>query len=440
MLSHDSIGKVVAVSVFVLVISSTIMLQNPLDPIFSGLWGKLQVTEIFFIISLIAFIYFRVFRFKKILTKYFLMIVGFLITTFIVSNWYTILNLYLFCLFGIIVFADIEKRGVDKICSLIFSFNVVLCILTLMSCVYSFILEHDTQFSEVRTGFPYIGQVVRAIGPFEPTAKLLSYYLLLMLPINVSILEKSKSKYFKVSVTSLFIIISVLTLGRSGALTAIAYFAYLLACVTRDHGKNLQITIKSVYIMMVIIFVLFLTVLTVIHVDIDQKFCVPSDPNGSQYYGTYKNTVNLCINIEIYKNTYYILKEIAWESYLNHNVLWGGGRSSFFDTYIQVRENSLLSDNYEYLDFYLPQSTPLLLMAEHGSIGAILWISWWFTCIHSVRKSFLRTSNFVYLIFVMCNVITIIDLDVNNFRFVYLILGIYVLTSTNDKRIDNDYR
>lgn len=436
MISKD---KLITYSVFVVVASSVIMLQNPLDPYWAGLFGKLQLTEIIFILCVITLLFsgaYKVTNYNIITLAVCSVLIFFMGIT---SGFNVIIQFYLICLFLLIAMTDFHRIKAHLLIRMITKFNIVVCVVTLIACLITAIFKIDTPFSELRTGFPYLDDVVRANGPFEPTAKLLSFYLLLVLPLHYYALEQplmGLNRYFKALVYIIFIVTSLMTLGRSGAFTAIAYSA----CLMVPHAeKNLGSLILPKILFGIFIFFLtiFVVIMTTIHVEMSFAYCSPVEEISSQYYGSYINTTNVCVTAEIYKNTYFILKQVAWDAFLSTNFWLGGGIGYYYEFFQSVRSQNLLSDNFTDLDFYLPQSTPLLLLVERGFVGAVVWLSGWFYTLGVVRVLFGKNYTFHFLIFILCCVSTIVDLDINNFRFTYLLSGLYLVLSHQKISLEN---
>ena len=104
------------------------------------------------------------------------------------------------------------------------------------------------------------------------------------------------------------------------------------------------------------------------------------------------------------------------------NLIFGNGLGSFYEYYINFGQNGKLSDNLKHLDFYYPQSQYLLLLSEHGLFGFAIWFGIILYCFFKIASNYKIFKSNIGIIYILCFFSTLIDLDVQNFRF-YLLIG-----------------
>ena len=416
--------------ILVLLITVTIMFQNPLEPMFEGILGKFQIFDIIFPIS-ILFIFKNIY--KNLFNRFNLSIL-FLVILFITSSVITskfnikhIIFLYLFSILLLVSSIRLSEIEIKKILDLFFNFILIMLLFCLFCFIYSLISGQSTIFTQVREGFPYLNHVVRIIGPFKPTAKFLSFYLLCLWPVLVIWHTKfnSNKKYF-ILISCLCMIVSLLTFGRSGLFSAFIYFTTIIYFFNKNEKIYKLILI---YISFLLTFLIILTNST-IHLGINFSECTPEaiSKNSTQYFGWIYNNNSKCFSFDIslYENTYIILKKIALNMWYTQPI-FGNGMGSFYHEYLRLSENNLLSTNLKPLDFFYPQSQYFLLLSENGLFGFCIWFSILFFCFHKILNFSKMLKSNLGIIYILCFFSTLIDLDIQNFRFFYFLVGFILL-------------
>ena len=348
------------------------MLQNPLVPYFSGILGKIQIFDIIFPIIITIFlknIYLN--SINKFNTIIFILISIFIFISIITFR-LSIKHFIFFYLFLILLMTSNIKLStfeLKKILNSLILFIFIILICSLLFFTYSYFSSEDTIFTQVRTGFPYIDNVVRITGPFKPTAKFLSFYLLCIWPFIIIWFYYFNNKTnHLIILSSLCIVVSLFTLGRSGLFTAFLYFSTIIF-FTKKNEKFYKLFF--LYFTFVIIF-LIVFINTILHVDLNISQCASKviDKETSQYFGWiyFDNSKCNILKVNIFDNTYFILKKIAFNMWLS-NPFTGNGLGSFYEHYLTLSEKNELSQNLKLTHFYYPQSQYLLLLAENGILG-----------------------------------------------------------------------
>ena len=428
--------------ILTLLILVTLMFQNPLSPYFNGVLGKIQIFDVVYPFVIIFFVKFI---FKNILDRfnYFLIISIFIfLLSSIITSYFSFKHLIFIYLFSILLtmsYIRLNKQQIKKVLDYFIAFIFIILVLCLILFIYSHLTGNSTFFTQVREGFPYLNYVVRINGPFKPTAKLLSFYLLCIWPFLIIwyVYFTPKKLYF-IYISLLCLIISVLTFGRSGLFTAFLYFSTIVFFLNKNEKMYKCIFLYTIFL------ILFLIVLvnSLIHLDFNLSNCIskPILKDTSQYYGWLYNNNSKCHLIEIifFDNTYSILKKVSMHMW-TLNPIFGHGPGSFYEYYLDFGQNDKLSTNLKYLNFYYPQSQYFLLLSEHGLFGFVIWFGIILCCFFKIASNYKIFKSNIGIIYVLCFFSTLIDLDIQNFRFFYLLIG-FGLMITNSEILNKDIK
>ena len=105
--------------------------------------------------------------------------------------------------------------------------------------VAAYVTGESSNFAHVRNDFPYLGRVVRLIGPMQPTAKMFGAYLLFLLLLLVLGKELFSKRVWWLTL-ALLVACSLLTLGRVGLCAAVAAMLSIVA-MTKLKGQILAL-------------------------------------------------------------------------------------------------------------------------------------------------------------------------------------------------------
>ena len=111
----------------------------------------------------------------------------------------------------------------------------------------------------------------------------------------------------------------------------------------------------------------------------------------------------------------------------------------FYEYYLDFGQNDKLSTNLKYLNFYYPQSQYFLLLSEHGLFGFVIWFGIILCCFFKIASNYKIFKSNIGIIYVLCFFSTLIDLDIQNFRFFYLLIG-FGLMITNSEILNKDIK
>ena len=410
----------------------TLMIQNPLDPYFEGLFGKVQLFDFVFPIVILFFVknilknFINKFNLTIVILSVCFIIFSILTSTFVYKH---LIYFYLFLILIMISSIRLSNTEIRHILEFFFWFILIMLFICLLAFIYSQVTGEDTYLTQVRRGFPYFDHVVRIIGPFKPTAKHLPFYLMCSWPLIVIwYYYINKNFNYLVLISILCIVVSLLTLGRVGFFTAFLYFSTILYFHRIDEKFYKCILLYTSFV----VFFLIVFVNSTLHFELNFLECLTKEvtQGNSSYYGwVYKNE-NTChlIKFFVYDNHYLILKKIAINAWLE-NPIFGKGVGAYIDYYIQTGEKGYLSLNLKDRHFIYPQSQYFLLLAENGIIGFSIWFTIMILCFRKIANRIVIFKSNIGVIFLLSFFSTLIDLDVQNFRYLYLMIGTLLLMS-----------
>jgi len=182
---------------------------------------------------------------------------------------------------------------------------------------------------------------------------------------------------------------------------------------------------------------LLIQLITILHFDLTSfnfSCDVPYDVSPqSQYFGWYQQK-NMC-HIEGASNitfsSYFLMKAVAVGAWLESPV-FGIGSSQFVVAWSEAVGN-LIPDYYVDFQFPTVQSTYLTFLAEYGLVGFVGWggfIGIVFTQIKRELRSAEPELRVVFNCWLICFLFVMIDLDVQNFRFLYSLLPLALALSS----------
>ena len=108
----------------------------------------------------------------------------------------------------------------------------------------------------------------------------------------------------------------------------------------------------------------------------------------------------------------------------------------FYEHYLTLSEKNELSQNLKLTHFYYPQSQYLLLLAENGILGFIIWFLIIILCFHKIMLKFNIFKSHIGVLFLLCFSSSLIDLDIQNFRFFYLLIGFGLMFTHKNFALD----
>lgn len=426
----------------VFIILQPLMLQNPLDPYFQGFLSKLQIADVFFPLLFIVVAVHLAKELKvgrQLDRTWVFLLFPFL---FIVFNFFSGLasdygmNLsaqlkyvYLISIFFVFLYAQERIFSHKKLLLIYLCLYTTLAyiFISILFYIYAFITGESNIFAHVRSDFPYFNHIVRLIGPMTPTSKTFGAYLLFV-SLLFFLNKKNVSKRLWLLGLSAIFICSLLTLGRVGAVTMI----FILIGATFAYCKSQWL--KTLAILIGIILFILIQVATIWHFDrariavnCEQEYSITEK---SQYYGWY-NSPEMCsaeITANITYSSYYLMKLVAIDAWKLNPIL-GVGIGHYGEVWLGAAGKTLPDYFYDYV-FTLAQSTYFTLLAEVGLLGFFAWFGFMAFAIYYIYKNHRNNQNAVNLIVLwsVCLAYAMIDLDFQNFRFLYYMIPILAMS------------
>ena len=227
----------------------------------------------------------------------------------------------LFYFIIILCISDIGRKYL--LISSLFSFICVI-ISCLVAIILFFIFEIRINYLiQENPVFPYLGEIVRLTGPFKPTAKLLSTYLTLMIPITLVLALNSKNKKIKIllftcSILGILIYPFTLSRGISGFTFAIST---LFLALYLKNKLNIFFFIVSFSMWLITFFTIwFVSTFHILNIKLNLNYDYNSNHSHTVYYYYHpvEGKSNLSLNLDYAYDHYFWLKKSAWEIFKNN--------------------------------------------------------------------------------------------------------------------------
>jgi hypothetical protein len=433
-LSNKNLGIALAIGYVLL---QPFMLQNPLKPLLSNGLGSLQVVDSLApLISLwlIWWVYVKVTTgqlyavlFKSVHLPLLLicLVISFLIggigTDFIFRFYDAAKFGYLVMLMAFFTLAVRSHSAVVLVFRVFIFVSIFIISVSLIFYLFALVYGYSSSIAQIREGFPYLGRVVRLNGPMQPTSKILGMYLLMLSLLIMLGKSLIKQNIWRITVV-LSVLASMLTLGRVGAVAAISM---VLGVICYSPNRSTWIAALTVPLILI---GLIIQALTVWHVDFGSAFANCQAKylieHQTQYFGWYGKPT-MCswyLDGSVTYSSYFLMKLVAFKAWLSQPI-FGIGIYQYAQAWNSVAGIDI-PKYFEAYAFNMAQSTYLTLLAEVGLFGTIAWLSvvgfylWRIWCAISRNVTF----RYMFLLWCACFFYVLIDLDVQNFRFLYTLL------------------
>ena len=446
MKSRPSIEKVGLAIAVCYVVLQPLMLQNPLKPVLAYGLGSLQPVDVLlpFMVGWIVWfagasvrsgeLQIRLREYGMVLAFATVLLVATLLSG--IAGPYNVGLLdfakfaYLLC---VLVFFLFVLRS-DSTSLMLFRVLVYVSILymAISLCFYvaAFFFDYSSNFAQIREGFPYLGRVVRLNGPMQPTSKIFGAYLLffaLPLMLGGRLIDR-RVWWFAAGFA---VVCALLTLGRVGAVAAVA-IVLGAAAVSKK-----RLMWMSLLAFPVIAAALAIQVLTIWHFDLSHLTSTCDAPYAiepqTQYFGWYLEPTMCQVSgqVGVTYSSYFLMKAVALEAWLSHPV-FGIGVNQYVGAW-RAAVGTQVPEYFVAYPFTMAQSTYLTLLAELGTfgfiawtglIGFLVWVIW-------RRRSESAAVGWLLVVWIACFLYAMLDLDVQNFRFVYVMLPLSAALAFN---------
>jgi len=432
-LKREQFGRYVAIAFLVI---QPLMLQNPIDPIFPGAMGKIQLSELLFPLMAVWVVlavwegpnvrhYLRAFWFLPVVFFVLAILLAGMGTADKVSLAPTIKYLYLI---GLLIFFSIYCGCSDdrhQLVKWLLYSSLIYLVVSLAFFVFAFVTGEANGFAHVRDDFPYIGRIVRLIGPMTPTAKTYATYML-FLSFFVFLARAYISNRMAMLLLVLLLISSLLTLSRVGVAGACAA---LVAMILLRTQSTRYIKILAIPAILLAVAIELVTIFHVEGVAVNLDCDVPYEVERQTQYMGWFESPTMCQTegrLNITFSSYFLMKLVAFDAWKSAPIL-GVGLDNFGSYWAEATLGKLPEYFREYI-FTKAQSTFLTLLAEGGLVGLVAWLLLMGAFLTKVWTSTGRASEnrVMFVVWVSCLVFSAIDLDVHNFRFLYCFLPLFV--------------
>lgn len=435
-MTRFTLGKVGIVLAAGYVLLQPLMLQNPLKPVLSHGLGAMQVADVLFpfMAAWMAWWLWNRVRSGELRAwlyeqRVVIIAVGALLAAFLVSGasaGYSprLLDFAKYAyLIGLLVFfvLALGLNPVMPVFRVLVYASIVYMVVSLGFYLAAYVFGYSSNFAQIREGFPYLGRVVRLNGPMLPTSKTFGMYLLvlsLLLMLGRDLIDR---RVWRLAVV-LSIVCALLTLGRVGVVAAAAA---ILGIASLSVNRQRWLALLAVP---TLIAAVAIQLLTVWHIDIAHAAWTCSADYAvekqTQYFGWYREPTmcRLSLDSGITYSSYFLMKLVAWNTWLSHPVLGIGTYQ-----YVEVWRSAAGTDIQGYFKDYpftMAQSTYLTLLAEVGLAGFLAWFGLIAVFLQRIWSALRRNAStrWIFLTWLACFAYAMIDLDVQNFRFLYTLL------------------
>ena len=290
--------------------------------------------------------------------------------------------------------------------------------------------------------FPYVGDVIRVIGPLQPTSKLLSSFLTLSIGIVTAGLfvvsdRRLKATLFFVLFSAILIYPFTLSRGIVGFSLAITITFYF---ISKLKHYNLILPAFGVATGVVIFSItLFASSIYILDSKFDYKYDEKPSRDHTVYYYFHpskgKETVSL--NIGFARDHYYWLKKSAIIIFSNH--LSGTGSGSYSRETLKLENQGLIPKGLS--RHPTPQSELLYAAVERGWFGLLatilLFLSWLYMILRPlIIKMDIDPRMRILLIGAAVSIVSLcfidaIHLEISRFRFLWAFSAVFIVMSAH---------
>jgi hypothetical protein len=426
------------------VLLQPLMLQNPLKPVLSHGLGAMQVADVLFplMAAWMAWWFWNRARSGELRERLFehrvvIMAAGVLLAAFLLSGAGASYSprlldfakyAYLIGLLVFFVLALSSNAAVLPVFRVLVYASIAYMVISLGLYLAAYVFGYSSNFAQIREGFPYLGRVVRLNGPMLPTSKTFGMYILLLSLLLMLGRDLIDRRVWRLAV-ALSIVCALLTLGRVG-MAAAAAAIFGIASLSANRQRWLVLLAIPALIAAAAI-----QLLTIWHIDIAQvAWTCGADyaiDKQTQYFGWYREPTmcRLSLDSGVTYSSYFLMKLVAWNTWLSHPVFGIGSYQ-----YVEAWRNAVGTDIQSYFKDYpftMAQSTFLTLLAEIGLVGFLAWLGLIAVFLQRIWST-LRgnaATRWMLLTWLACFAYAMIDLDVQNFRFLYTLLPLAAATA-----------
>ena len=314
--------------------------------------------------------------------------------------------------------------------------SIIVSVIGLVSIVMAYGFNIDTIFCPQFIKHPYVNNIYRVRSTFFQNEKFFASFLLISIPLALSIAFKDKRRNIKLllfGAVALFLINYFFTFSKGviGTLVAIYIVTFGHNIISIQKYRWLLNPIKGLSITFILIAWLLVTLVTQIEIlDHSSKtntlFDLPDKMEAPFHYRPDIGIEQTDIKISYNYSYYYLLKKHALQMVSDHPFT-GVGNGAFIKQMSIYEREGKIPEKYLRFD---PHSMFFGKVAELGILGFLSLMYLWFAMIFSLRIKLKESENndlhHLTLAFYAATVGFFIqgtDLDIMNFRFLWLLFG-----------------
>jgi hypothetical protein len=419
------------------------IMQNPYSPIFDHwAWsGRLQIADII-LLAISPFGLFLLFKNYKYLHRTYRGLMFFLLfylvsitlgvqSTQNLSSVFELASALLLSFLFLVVLASVQSmEHLNRILTMLF-FGFTLVVI---SCLVGLVIYYvfDWQWGYVLQDnkvFPYLGEVARLTGPLQPTAKLLSSYFTLAVPLLVGyafLVKKNKHRFVLIFLILVSVCLFPFTLSRG-----VVGFILSLGLVfffTSKFFQTPKLIATTLFVFAGLAFLVTLISSTIFVTDKSMSYSFDSQPDKVHtvyyYYDPMKGGEKIKMEIEFGWDHYHWLKKGALEIFFKHPL--GVGNGQYSQAIVQLEDEKTVPSGLS--RHPTPQSEFLYAASERGLLGLtsvfLLFTSWlWF--LRPGSGDIITAAAFGSLLS-LCFLDTL-HLEITRFRFLWFYAAIFIV-------------
>jgi len=414
-------------------------MQNPYDPVIGGVLstGKIQLVDVI-LVALSPFGIYLIYNNLKLLATKFKWItlssVAYLLVILCSVRDYSQLSNYfelvsaaslIFLFFLILITVDDFSKIQAVMRSMLLGGGLTVLASLLGLILYYFFNFKWSYVIQENHVFPYLGDVVRLTGPFKPTAKLLSSYLTLLVPLSIAYMFGLKERRLQYAILSVIIAsfcIFPFTLSRG--IVGFAFAVCFLFYCMRHRKPSFAWVNKTIFLLPLFLFIITFVAST-IYID---QFTLQYKTNNSDhlthtvyyYYLPGLGQEEINIKVAFARDHYYWLKKAAYELFKSN--LFGVGNGGFSSAVLQLENFKIVPDGLSRHN--TPQAQFFYDAAERGWLGIVALIalfSSWFIFLLRQKANIIVLAAIGSLLS-LC-LIDSLYLEILRFRFLWYFAG-----------------
>lgn len=434
-----TINKLMPILIVGYFLTELFYFNNPLGS-FNNFYNKIQIADYFYLIVLVVFLvkfiisknkkdFFNFDTFEKLPLLFLFFCV---LTSLFAMNGIPVSQflkyIYLISIFYIVRNVSIEVNSFKIIINYVFYILIIYFFILFLSYLTAVISKSSNFFVMFYDNFPYVDELYRLKGGYSPTSKLLAFHLFLATIFLYMFREFFSEKQIYILLFLIFTL-AILTFSRAGFIVGfLSVYVFLRLLKSRYLIYSFVPIIILSFISLEILSLLFFESNNLLFV-CEQSF----QPNQiNQRFGWFGKEFhcNLDLNLNIYQDGYLILKLVGINAGFD-NFLFGNGLGSYDQIWISAATENLIPSYFLNYVFPMSQSTLVTLFAENGMTGLLIFMAFLFGSISKGASPFKNLD-----VFIMCLSLffIILNLDIQNFRFLYFYLGIFYAYHYLNKR------